>query len=90
MARPLVLIHGYSAEGKDFENLKQALVKRGIDSKDINICNYVSLNNEVTIKDIAEAGWTARSECTRSSATRRKSSMRLCIRPGCWCCAPGW
>ena len=48
------LIHGYSAEGKDFENLKQALVSRGIDSKDIDICNYVSLNNEVTIKDIAE------------------------------------
>jgi hypothetical protein len=54
MARPLVLIHGYSAEGKDFENLKQALVSRGIDSKDIDICNYISLNNEVTIKDIAE------------------------------------
>src|SRR5450759_2383534 len=55
MARPLVLIHGYSATGKDFENLKQALVSRGIDSKDINIANYISLNNEVTIKDIAEA-----------------------------------
>src|ERR1035438_7883588 len=54
MARPLVLIHGYSAEGKDFANLKQALVSRGIDSKDINICNYISLNNEITIKDIAE------------------------------------
>ena len=54
MARPLVLIHGYSAEGKDFQNLKQALVSRGIDSKDIDICNYISLNNEVTIKDIAE------------------------------------
>ena len=54
MARPLVLIHGYSAEGKDFENLKQALVARGIDSKDIDICNYISLNNEITIKDIAE------------------------------------
>jgi hypothetical protein len=54
MARPLVLIHGYSAQGKDFENLKQALVSRGIDSKDIDICNYISLNNEVTIKDIAE------------------------------------
>ena len=54
MARPLVLIHGYSAEGRDFANLKQALVARGIDSKDINICNYISLNNEITIKDIAE------------------------------------
>jgi hypothetical protein len=54
MPRPLVLIHGYSAEGKDFENLKQALVARGIDTKTIAICNYISLNNEVTIKDIAE------------------------------------
>ena len=54
MARPLVLIHGYSAEGKDFANLKQALISHGIDSKDINICNYISLNNEITIKDIAE------------------------------------
>jgi hypothetical protein len=48
------LIHGYSAEGKDLEKLKQALVARGIDAQSINICNYVSLNNEITIKDIAE------------------------------------
>src|SRR3954452_2307825 len=54
MARPLVLIHGYSAQGKDLDVLKQALVARGIGSKDIDICTYVSLNNEVTIKDIAE------------------------------------
>jgi hypothetical protein len=54
MARPLILIHGYSAEGKDFDYVKQALVDRGIESKDIDICNYVSLNNEITIKDIAE------------------------------------
>ena len=62
MARPVVLIHGYSAEGKDFANLKQALVARGIDSKDINICNYISLNNEITIKDIAEGLDRARLE----------------------------
>jgi hypothetical protein len=54
MARPLVLIHGYSASGRDFETLKQALVRRGIGSQDIDICNYISLNNEITIKDIAE------------------------------------
>jgi hypothetical protein len=54
MGRPLVLIHGYSAQGKDFENVKQALVQRGIESKDIDICNYISLNNEITITDIAE------------------------------------
>src|SRR5438270_1136172 len=54
MARPLVLIHGYSAEGKDFATLKQSLVQRGLQAKDIDICNYISLNNEITIKDIAE------------------------------------
>jgi hypothetical protein len=54
VARPLVLIHGYSAQGKDLDNLKAALIARGIESKDIDICNYVSLNNEITIKDIAE------------------------------------
>lgn len=54
MARPLVLIHGYSASDKAFEPLRNILVERGITPTDINICNYVSLNNEVTIKDIAE------------------------------------
>lgn len=54
MSRPLVLIHGYSADGLDFEPLVKALQARGIAAQDINIGNYVSLNNEVTIKDIAE------------------------------------
>jgi hypothetical protein len=54
MTRPLVLIHGYSATDKAFEPLRDALIKRGIIPTDINICNYVSLNNEITIKDIAE------------------------------------
>lgn len=54
MPRPLVLIHGYSAGGLDFFPLRDQLAAHGIDSARINICNYVSLNNEVTIKDIAE------------------------------------
>jgi hypothetical protein len=55
MARPLVLIHGYSAEGKDFYPLCKALLKKkNINSIDVNICSYISLNNEITIKDIAE------------------------------------
>jgi hypothetical protein len=53
-ARPVVLIHGYSAGGLDFVPLKNALLSRGIAPTDINIGNYVSLNNEITIKDIAE------------------------------------
>ena len=54
MPRPLVLIHGYSAEGTAFNPLRDALRKKGVDATDINVCTYVSLNNEVTIKDIAE------------------------------------
>src|SRR3984957_12558391 len=54
MSRPLLLIHGYSAEGLDFEPLCKRLEANGINAVDLNIANYVSLNNEITIKDIAE------------------------------------
>ena len=54
MPRPLVLIHGYSADGVDFVPLRKALQDQGINAVDINVGNYVSLNNEITIKDIAE------------------------------------
>ena len=54
MNRPLVLIHGYSADSKAFEPVGRALMKNGFAPTEINICNYVSLNNEITIKDIAE------------------------------------
>ena len=58
--RPLVLIHGYSADGSAFDALRTKLIaayqSRGetLALADINICTYVSLNNEVTITDIAE------------------------------------
>ncbi len=55
MGRPLVLVHGYSADAKAFHPVRdklQAAMKT--DVVDINICNYISLNNEITIKDIAE------------------------------------
>ncbi len=54
MSRPLVLIHGYSATGLDFGPLCAKLQQNGIPAIDLNIGNYVSLNNEITIKDIAE------------------------------------
>lgn len=54
MPRPLVLIHGYSSEGAAFDRLRDALKAKGIVPTDIDICTYVSLNNEITIKDIAE------------------------------------
>jgi pimeloyl-ACP methyl ester carboxylesterase len=54
MARPIVLIHGYSASGLDFKPLCDKLTAEKIPAIDLNIGNYVSLNNEITIKDIAE------------------------------------
>jgi hypothetical protein len=54
MARPLLLLHGYSAQGLDFSPLCEALKARGVNSVDLNVGNYISLNNEITIKDIAE------------------------------------
>jgi hypothetical protein len=50
-----LLIHGYSASGKEFQNWKTALVQAQIDIATIEIGNYVSLNNEITIKDLGEA-----------------------------------
>jgi hypothetical protein len=54
MPRPIVLVHGYSATGLDFRPLCKKLAERGIPTIDLNIGSYVSLNNEITIKDIAE------------------------------------
>ena len=54
MPRKLVLIHGYSDQGPSFNDWADKLRGRGIDADHINICNYISLNNEITIPDIAE------------------------------------
>src|SRR4051794_19367790 len=54
MPRPLVMVHGYSSDGTAMDPLRDALVARGRQAIDINICTYVSLNNEITIRDIAE------------------------------------
>jgi len=54
LPRPLLLIHGYSATGLDFSKLYWALADRKVDVALLNVGNYVSLNNEITIDDIAE------------------------------------
>lgn len=51
----LLLIHGYSSEGQDFVPWKNALAAAGIPAAVINVGNYITLNNEVTIKDLGEA-----------------------------------
>jgi hypothetical protein len=50
-----LLVHGYSASGTEFLAWKDALVARGIATATIEIGNYISLNNEITIKDLGEA-----------------------------------
>jgi len=50
----IALIHGYSDQGSSFDTWAGKLQSRGFDAKQINICNYVSLNNEITIPDIGE------------------------------------
>ena len=54
-SRPIVLVHGYSDNGESFEAWRQALTRRGYDATTLHLGNYVSLSNEITIKDIAEA-----------------------------------
>ncbi|MGC2618655.1 MAG: hypothetical protein WA414_06395 [Acidobacteriaceae bacterium] len=51
----LLLIHGYSANGQEFFPWRDALAAKGFDVNMISVGNYVTLNNEVTIKDLGEA-----------------------------------
>jgi hypothetical protein len=53
--RPVVLIHGYSDKGQSFEGWRQALIAQGAQPVMVNVCTYISLNNEVTVADIGEA-----------------------------------
>lgn len=52
--RPIVLIHGYSDEGKSFAAWRNVLQTHGYPQDKIRVCSYATLTNEVTIKDIAE------------------------------------
>jgi hypothetical protein len=54
MARPIVLVHGYSDRGESFEPWRHRLEADGRPTSSVNVGNYVSLTNELTIKDIAE------------------------------------
>ncbi len=51
---PLVLLHGYSAQASSYDAWKSILQKAGFSVQDIFIGNYVTLNNEITVDDIAE------------------------------------
>jgi pimeloyl-ACP methyl ester carboxylesterase len=53
MANPLVLLHGYGSSGQAFSKWKDAFVAAGRRVEEISIGNYVTLNNEITVDDIA-------------------------------------
>jgi len=53
-SRPVVIVHGYSDEGKSASNWCRLLTASGVDATNVHVSEYVSLSNEVTIKDIAE------------------------------------
>jgi hypothetical protein len=54
MPNTLVLIHGYSDKGESFNKWRDLLSDRYENTEQICLCDYVSLTNEVTIKDLAE------------------------------------
>ncbi len=54
MPNTLVLIHGYSDKGESFRKWRDLLQDRYDNTEQICVCDYVSLTNEVTIKDLAE------------------------------------
>jgi hypothetical protein len=51
---PIVLVHGYSDKGSSFARWCEVLQAHGYDTTTIHLANYVSLSNEITVKDIAE------------------------------------
>jgi hypothetical protein len=60
--RPIVLVHGYSDKGESFKRWREILEAASRPTSAINVGNYVSLSNELTIKDIAEGFDRALSE----------------------------
>jgi pimeloyl-ACP methyl ester carboxylesterase len=53
MANPLVLIHGYGSSAEAFSKWKDAFLAAGRKVEEISIGSYVTLNNEITVDDIA-------------------------------------
>jgi hypothetical protein len=55
MGLPLVLVHGYSDSAKGLKHWSEILIQRlGLNPARVHLINYVTLANEVTIRDIAE------------------------------------
>ncbi len=56
MPNPVVFVQGYSDKGASWAAWREILRGRlGLDNADTRPCTCVSLNNEVTVKDLADA-----------------------------------
>jgi hypothetical protein len=53
MANPLILVHGYGSSGQAFSKWKDAFLAAGRKVEEISVGSYVTLNNEITVDDIA-------------------------------------
>lgn len=85
---PVVFVHGYSDKGASWAAWRDILRRRlALDNTDMRTCTYVSLNNEVTIKDLAEAFDRALS--TQGAWPPTSRLTRSCIRRACWSSAHG-
>lgn len=54
MSNPLILLHGYSDRGASYRTWRKALEGKGYDVTSVHTCDYETLTNEITIRDIAE------------------------------------
>jgi hypothetical protein len=84
---PIVLVHGYSDEGKSFKPWRDVLVAKGYRVEDVNICSYESLTNEVTIKELTE-GFDRALRIQAGLKDAEKSTPSFIPRV-CWSFAPG-
>lgn len=51
--RPIVMIHGYSADSGAFDRWRTVLAGWGYSPEQMHVCNYLSLSDEVTIPHLA-------------------------------------
>jgi hypothetical protein len=82
--RPVVLLHGYSDTAEGLQAWKDELIAHERRTEDLYLAEYVSLSNEITVKDIAEGFDRALRERTglrrARQATGRPLSRRWTIR----------
>jgi pimeloyl-ACP methyl ester carboxylesterase len=53
--RPIVLLHGYGGSAESLEKWREILLEHDYDATEVHLGGYLSLSNEITIKDLAEA-----------------------------------